>query len=345
MLALQRGAGNASVTGMLARAPAEVEEVQARDAVVEPHEGGSAGVLAPPAQADAGAFDWLNQALSWAPPDKTPAATATADKAVTDWQARKLTTNAEYAQWVLDGEAQGFVTFTPGMGSKAQMTDLAAGKKVSGVDPAQASLLEGLVTIHGLVGARVTRWVADPTTDKNPLAVGSFIRPTGHRGQAIDLNGLDWTGPGGPGQVAAMLQDLPAGNYGIGLPFQGEFFPASLNLDTRMQAAQTKAGDGVPEAITDTSLQKFTTHTYTASWNAEKKPEAGWDVDQTGGRAVDHLKSADLKKAITDLNSAPATRSTSSRTTTTTSTSSTDKPLARLWQTCSGTVAACSLVH
>src|SRR3954451_5878907 len=61
VLALQRSAGNASVGALLARAPAE--EVQSRDAVVEPHTGGGSVGVQAPEQADAGDFDWLTQAL------------------------------------------------------------------------------------------------------------------------------------------------------------------------------------------------------------------------------------------------------------------------------------------
>jgi hypothetical protein len=317
VLALQRNAGNALVAAWLARRPrlsrqpadpgvgsdAAVQALWDREAIMPPHAGGGVPALPAPVAGPANAdpLDWLEQVLGLptAAPAGQVASPPAADKAVTDWQTRKLATNAEYAQWILDGEGLGFVTFTSGMGSKAQMTDLAAGKKVSGVDPGQSAVLGGLTTIHDLVGARVSRWVADTSKDKAPLMVGSFIRASGHRGQAIDLNGLDWTGAGGPGQVAAMLQDLPKGKYGIGLPFQGQFFPAERELDRRMKAAQAKAGDGAPEAITDASLQRFVTGTYTATWNAAKP---GWDIATGGGQAVDHIKSADLKKAIRDLN-------------------------------------------
>ncbi len=316
MRALQRGAGNAAVSAWLARSarlsrqPADpaadpgaaIHELWGRDAVCTPHDGGGVegalGLLDP----DPGTADWLGDVLGL--PTSAPAAPAAAppavDKAVTDWRARAPATNAEYAQWVLDGEGQGFVTFTTGMGAKAQMTDLAAGKKVSGVDPGQSAVLGGLFTIHALVDARVGRWVADPAKDKAPLMVGSFIRSSGHRGQAIDLNGLDFTGAGGPAQVAALLQDLPKGSYGIGLPFQGEFFPADLELDRRMSAAKAKAGEGEPAAITTASLVRFTTNTYTAAWNAAKHD---WDTAVAGDQAVGHLKSATLRKAIGDLNS------------------------------------------
>ena len=312
--ALPRHGGNALLAAWLARrtrldrqpaAPgatdAAVQELWDRCAVVPPHTGGGVEGLFGLLDPDPGTDDWLRDQLGL--PASAPAAPATpppaADKAVTDWQARKLATNADYARWILDGEPLGFVTFTAHMGAKAQVTDLAAGKKVSGVDPGQAAILGGLTTIHDLVGARVTRWVADPAKDKSPLMVGSFIRASGHRGQAIDLNGLDFAGAGGPAQVAALLHDLPKGKYGIGLPFQGQFFPAGRELAARMRAAEAKAGDGVPEPIADASLQRFVTDTYTATWNADKH---AWDIASAGGRAADYLKSSDLKKAIHDLN-------------------------------------------
>ena len=321
LLALQRGAGNAALTSWLqrsalARQPvatgpdpvtAVLDELLGRDAVVAPHSGGAAeglaAALAGAAQEGAEALDWLEQALGFGGPAGGGAQAPAADKAVSDWHTRALATNADYAQWILDGEGLGFVTFTAGMGSKAQMTDLAAGKKVSGVDPGQSAVLAGLSTIHAIVDGRAAHWLADPSQAKAPLMVGSFIRPTGHRGQAIDINGLDWTGRAGPGQVAALLQELPKGSYGIGLPFQGDFFPAELELARRMRAAQAKAGEaGTPDPITDASLQRWVTGTYTATWNAAKTPAPGWDVADAGGSAVSHLRSADLRKAIRDLN-------------------------------------------
>ena len=310
------GAGNAALTAWLqrsalARQPADpaapvLDELLGRDAVVAPHAGGGVeGVVAADAGTDA--LDWLENALGYAGgPTSTPAASppTPADKAVSDWHARAVATNAEHAQWVLDGEGLGFVTFTASMGAKAQMTDFAAGKKVSGVDPGGA-LLGALSTIHAIVDGRAARWLADPTQPKVALMVGSFIRTSGHRGESIDINGLDWTGKAGPGQVAALLAELPKGSYGIGLPFQGDFFPAELELARRMRAAQAKAGDGgTPDPITDASLQRWVTGTYTATWNAAKTPAPGWDIATAGGSAVSHLRSADLKKAIHDLNAA-----------------------------------------
>src|SRR3954470_24172556 len=223
---LQQTAGNRAVTAMLAREPLEY--------VAEPHEGGDASGLAqvleqPPETMPAEA------AQTATPP--APAPPVAADP-IADWSARAPATNAEYAQWIIDGVPLGFVMWSPGMGAQKQMEDLAAGKKVKGTDPAKPAILGGLKTIKTLVGARVTKWRGDETKPKDPLSVGSFLRgPGAHGGRAIDINGFDWTGANGPAQVQEALRALPTGAYGIGLPFQGQFFPRAEWLDERKKAA------------------------------------------------------------------------------------------------------------
>jgi hypothetical protein len=278
---LQQGAGNQAVAAMLARVPAELD--------TEPHEGGDAAgllaVLAPPeAVADV--------AVASAPeagPDP-----------LADWLASAPATNATYAQWIVDGATHGFVLWTA-TSSQSQMTKLAAGEKVSGTDPAKAEILGALKTLKALVAAKAGKWQADQTLPKETVGVGSFIRGSSpHDGRAIDINKLDWTGTSGPVQVEEALRALPAGAYGIGLPFQGEFFPRDEFLDVRKAAAVTAAGEGgTPAAITTASLKKFTGSRYTAAYT-----DSAWVETKTSGQAVSQIKSGTLKAAITELNGA-----------------------------------------
>jgi hypothetical protein len=275
---LQQSVGNRAVTAMLAREPLEY--------VTEPHEGGDArGLLEALGPQEAPAPAPEAEVAAGAPP-------AGADP-VGDWAARSPGTNAEYAQWIIDGVGLGFVIWSPGMGAQKQMEDLAASKTVKGTDPSKPAIISGLKTIKTLVGARVTKWRADETKPKDPLSVGSFIRgPGGHDGRSIDINGFDWTGTNGPAQVEEALRALPAGSYGIGLPFQGQFFPKDEWLDERKKAA----GDP-PADITQPSLQKFVGTRYTSTYK-----DGAWEDKKAGGQAIDRLKSATLKAAIAELN-------------------------------------------
>jgi hypothetical protein len=223
------------VTALLARQPLEYD--------TEPHEGGDASglldVLGPQEQGP----ELADTPQVAAAPERAGAVSSTPDP-VGAWAAKAPATNAEYAQWVIDGVPLGFVVWSPGMGAQKQMEDLAAGKTVKGTDPAKPAILGSLQTIKALVGARVTKWRGDETKPKDPLSVGSFLRgPGAHGGRAIDINGFDWTGANGPAQVEEALRALPAGSYGIGLPFQGQFFPKDEWLDERKKAATTAAGE------------------------------------------------------------------------------------------------------
>jgi len=55
---------------------------------------------------------------------------------IVKWQARKPTTNPEYARWILDAEAHGFVKYLNVQRSKVQLESLRDGKKVASADPA-----------------------------------------------------------------------------------------------------------------------------------------------------------------------------------------------------------------
>jgi len=276
---LQQTAGNQAVTALLARQPAELD--------TEPHEGGDASglldLLGPqeqPLLAEAEVAD--------TPPAPAPAA----GDPIADWMAESPATNAGYAQWIVDGVTHGFVVWT-GKDSKKQMEKLAANEKVGSTDPSKATVLGALKTIRALVSGKASKWSADKAKPKETVGVGSFIRGASpHDGRAIDINQLDWTGANGPVQVEEALRALPEGAYGIGLPFQGQFFPKAEWLDERKKAA----GDP-PADIAEPSLQKWVGTRYTSAYKDGK-----WEDKKAGGQAIDRLKSSTLKAAIAELN-------------------------------------------
>jgi hypothetical protein len=236
---------------------------------------------------------------------------------LTAWHDRKPTTNAEYAQWILDAEAQGFLAYMNARRTKPQLEDLRDGKKVEGAHPDDDEVIGGLVIAHAEIGARAAKWLGDPGKAKEPFVINDYIRHEhkGHSsGERLDVGGMDWTGTKGPGQVTDALKALPAGRYGIGLPFQGQFLPADEWFNPRATKAQAdaEAAGRTTAEVTDASLVKGNTQRITGTWSkadtekvkANWDVPAGWTIKAAGPAAVAALKSAALKQAIHDLNAA-----------------------------------------
>lgn len=261
-----------------------------------------------------------------------PTTTGTATKTTTGtpqvapliqvWATLKPTDNAAVAQWILDAEPHGFAAFTartPAKGQaastvdpKAQMQAFTRGETVVEAKSATGEpLLGALAAIRDVVGGRAKRWLAGTSTSKSPLQIGWVVRDdraTGVRGhtygESADLGGgIDWAGSKGPAQVIELLEDLEPGKYGIGLPFQGDFFPKDEWWVTRALANEAAAGkDGTPADVTEISLDKWTTNQVTAGWRADRKPKK-WKATKAGsGAAIDRMKSAALRTKISELN-------------------------------------------
>ncbi len=305
--AIQQSAGNAALQRVLARQRADVH-------AIEPHEGGDdvqgLGLLA---QAEPGAPIPADVRLEAG--DAAPASAVPDD--VAKWQARKPATNPEYAQWILDAEALGFVKFSNPKRSKVQLESLRDGKAVVGADPADKEIIGGLVISHALIAERATRWAGDTNKPKEPFVMGDYIRKEkgGHStGERVDIGGFDWTGSKGPDQIVTALKALPPDKYGIGLPFQGEFFPRDqwFNPAAKQAVADAEKADKTTAEVTTPLLTKGSTLKVTGTWdkadvetilqNWDVPP--GWKLKPGGGSAVGALKSATLKKGIKDLNAA-----------------------------------------
>lgn len=113
-------------------------------------------------------------------------------------------------------------------------------------------------------------------------------------GQAIDINDLDFQGTSD--RVIQVLEDLPPGSYGIGLPFQGEFFPLENEIEHQKQKEKEKS-----IKITN-CLQKFTTWLYAAEWDETNK---NWKVStdkDSMNKAYSLMKSEILKNKINKIN-------------------------------------------
>jgi hypothetical protein len=279
---VQRGAGNASVSRMIARqavpAPDAEREGQGTPTVA-PHDpgdmsadllalAGSAGGLAAvfggkdeDTQQTAAPTDVLQQegVLSARPADGQT--TPQVPQEITSWLGEQPSTNATIADWLLRGKGYGFLKFTSGAFYEQQIRDIsrratsvAVKTSLSGdrgtlrIDP--DGRLGVLVILEGLLRGHARRWTADPSKDKTVLEAGDLLRnlaglkiADAHAGPSADLyQGFDWSGANGPAQVLQALGDLPAGSYRIGLPFQGQFFPLERYLWTRQEAAIRAAG-------------------------------------------------------------------------------------------------------
>jgi hypothetical protein len=267
LLALQRSAGNAAVETLLAQRDDAGTAVKAADPAVK------------------------------APDPALTEATTLATEAPA--------TNKDMAGWVLRAQAQGFVTFTAGMGTQKNLEDFRDGKKIGDADPADTTIFGGLQTMHALATGHINRWVADPTKAKTWIQLGSFIRTGGSagkhgKGAAIDINQGDFTGSAD--DVIAVLKDLPVGSYGLGMPFQGDFLPPERKLDAMEEAEASKPEPGPISG----ALVRFNAPTYKAAWNPATKKYGDPEVDTWGGAAT-LLKSGDLRKQLKAMKEAGST--------------------------------------
>jgi hypothetical protein len=277
VLQLQRGAGNAAVSRMLARQPVadpfDKPKDKERQPAIEPHAEGVPSTI--PAQA---------------PP------------AVSTWAAQSPVTNPELATWILEGETHGFVTLHND--SRKQLEAFEAGNtyamkgggggKVDG--SATADVMPMLESIHGIVSERAKRWIADPKTAKLPLSLNSLARNLSggdahSTGAAVDAGGFDFTKPSAAKHVVQILKDLPVAGYKIGLPYQGPFFSVFDSLMSLQNKAVKDAGEGgTPADVTTPGLVEWESVLSTATFkNGEWVPKRVWSAS-----ARSKIQDADL---------------------------------------------------
>ena len=251
--------------------------------------------------------------------DNKDAPAATPPDPVKELAERPVTTNVEYAKWLLDADAQGFVDWSFGP-TQAQVRTLADGKTVElgdvVLDPTGTDPLVGLQIAYDAVKGAIGRWRDKPGGKKQRIGLGSFLRNAkivgsgksarvgdAHAtGQMIDINDYDFSGSSGPADVLQLLRDLRPATYGLGLPFQGEFFPAEDELAAKEKASEAAAAAekpaGEPKPVTG-GIHFDTTYEYSATWDAAKK---AWKEDgANSGAAEGHLKSDAFRKGLGEL--------------------------------------------
>ena len=240
---------------------------------------------------------------------------------ITELIALSPSTNPGYAGWLIKAAELGFAAFTdPRKEIENQLKSLAGDKKIGSI-PKDAAVLPGLKTMYSIVKASIDRWTKDGASveKKKPVALGSFIRNTVDRhgvGKAVDINELNFTSAAG---VIQVLGDLPVGAYGIGLPFQGEFFQPSDELKSKKEAQQKNLAKQAPvgpetssskedqnaskipvepDKITGAVVQ-WDSGEYESEYDPDTKKWKDKRVNSLG--AVEHLKSDALKKKIKDM--------------------------------------------
>lgn len=324
------------------REVAEALEMEAmEDAVVEPHAGGDdSDAIAVAEQAKEAGADGESEVPETVLPPSTDLAAPEPTNAQTPppgtgiaapaWPGTtKPADNPAYAKWILEAETQGFVTFLDyqwmmkkgqaavEFSPKLQMEAIQNGQTIVLADgSAGAPVLGALESIYAIVKGRADRWQADQNKPKDKLMVGWVVRDdrsSGYRGhtygESADLaGGYDWNGANGPTQVMQTLDDLHAafggGTYGIGLPFQGDFFPPEEEMVGRVERALVAAGTGGTPAdlVSPPSLVRYHSTRRPLKWDAAAKPNPRYVISGSQPNdAETRLKSAALKAKIADL--------------------------------------------
>jgi len=238
-----------------------------------------------------------------APAEKTPLELAQ------DLVTETLATVKERAAWILKAADQGFVTFTPNTGkSKQNLTDIKDGKTVEKLDPTVKGYDIPVLPVEvGLARRRVQRWIdGNGAEPKSSIQFGSMIRASNDphgRGKAIDINDLAQTTSVDP--TLQIIEDLDKNihtAYGLGLPFQGEFFDPADKLESKQKAAEEAADKNAKTAAVSGALMKFTAHSYKSTATKDDKGNWKWKAEEVDelGVAVDRLKSQKLKDKIAE---------------------------------------------
>ncbi len=302
VLQLQRGAGNAAVTRMLARQPVAEPFDKPKDAeaqpTVEPHPEGQETKLPEQSANDGPMFgDVVTAAVEDAKSTPGPAD-------VPAWAARAPATNKDLATWILEGTVHGFVTLHND--SRKQLETFEAGGKYAmkggggGTIDSSGAVLPVLETVHEIVSARANRWLADTKASKQPLAIFWMARhlkggDAHTTGAALDAGGLDFTKPAAAKQVVEILTDLPAGGYKIGLPYQGPFFSVYDSLMSFQNKAKREAGEGgTPADVTTPGLVEWESVLSTATFkDGAWVPKRAWSAS-----ARSKIQDADLRAKL-----------------------------------------------
>jgi uncharacterized protein DUF4157 len=234
------------------------------------------------------------------------------------------------ATWILSAADQGFVTFGTTK-ARENIESIRDEKKIGNFDSKESGVPILEVEI-GLAKHAAQRWIdAEGKGAKPAVQFFSMIRSDGDphgTGKAVDITSLNMTS--GVAATMVILNDLDKsvhGSYGLGFPFQGEFFDPADDLKKKKQDAEGNAETaakpktdkpvGSPDkpdagakteekteakpvtATIQDSVQKFAAHVYESAGTRAADGKWAWkDSIQETGAAYKHLKSDALKNTL-----------------------------------------------
>ena len=160
-------------------------------------------------------------------------------------------TTKDRAAWILKAADEGFVTFNTAK-ARENVENLRDEKKVESLDPKAAGYDVPILAVEVALTKRAAqRWLdAKGVGTKPSIEFGSMVRSAAGggphaKGKAIDINALRMVTT--VDATITILDDLDKtvhSYYGVGLPFQGDFFDAADELKTKKAAAEVSAAAG-----------------------------------------------------------------------------------------------------
>jgi hypothetical protein len=228
----------------------------------------------------------------------------------------------ERAEWILKAYHHGFVQFENS--GLADLERLAAGDQAGHIESTESDVEAPILRIMcHLVGAPIARWIDGGTLGAKPtLTIGSFAtwwsqqrgqaRDGNHgHGRAIDLNDLGFTGD--TAGVDQVLADLPQGKYGLGVPFQGDYFEGDDKLSNMKAAVEAQNPAPAPNQAQGPQIQVgeglkvhtsrvFTSQATLGVQNGQ--PGWVWNDSHVAGKAEDFLVSDTLLNTIETMRDA-----------------------------------------
>jgi hypothetical protein len=238
-----------------------------------------------------------------APADKPAAAEKTPLELAKDLVAETPAAAADRAAWILRAAEQGFVTFNTDK-ARQNLEDIKDKKKVEHLDPAAKDYEVPVLDVEvGLVKKVIQRWItAEGKGGKPTLQLGSMVRSSAAdvhgKGKAIDINNLDMTSS--VGATVQILEDLEPSSYGLGFPFQGDFFDPADEIKAKQAAAQAAAAKDAKTATVTDAVVKFASHTYKST--GTKADDGTWKwtdpTIQEAAGAYKRLRSKELKDTL-----------------------------------------------
>ena len=227
-------------------------------------------------------------------------ATSPASGRVVSLLMRAPLTTIERARWLLDVAQEGFVTFNTNEHRK-KLEKLAQGEKVDDLDPTKQDV-PILATEVGLVRRLVEGWLASKEEQRPRFEHGSMLRSgSAHgKGKALDINGLQTDESASRAEL--LLQQLDPSihaKYGLGMPFQSDFFDPADELKSKQSAAEEAAGAETQTLSVSHALVKGAAHTYRAT---ATRSAQGWvwsaPVLDANKGAERLLRSESLKRTL-----------------------------------------------